>query len=370
MPSNILFTYQIAFSANGGIQNFNRCFIKALDEQTTDAKTSLTISSFYDKSTDANYFKKGKFITYPNKYAYVLSTVLNAHKYDLIILGHVNMALIGVIIKLLFPKKQVWVITHGVEVWMPSLGFLRNRLLDVVDKIIAVSQYTKDQMVFHRKINADKISIFYNTINPFFEVPTNFEASEKIKLKYGFPLGSTVLLTVTRIDSNDKYKGYDIVLEAMSKIATKDIFYIIGGKYDAQEKARIDTLIESYQLQNQVILPGYISDSDLVDYYKYADIFIMPSKGEGFGIVFIEAAVCGAVVIGGNKDGSVDALQNGEYGILVDPDNVIEVKKAIERGISHPLSLENKFELQKKVMSKFGFHRYKENLKHLIETIS
>jgi phosphatidyl-myo-inositol dimannoside synthase len=368
MATNILFTYQIAFSANGGIQNFNRCLIKALDEQTTEDKTTLTISSFYDKSTDANYFKNGKFITYPNKYWYVLLTILNAHQYDLIILGHVNMALIGVVIKFFFPSKQVWVITHGVEVWMPSLGFLRNRLLEVVDKIVAVSQYTKDQMVFHRKINADKISIFYNTINPFFEVPTNFDASEKIKLKYGIPAGSTVLLTVTRIDSSDKYKGYDIVIEAMSKIASKDIFYIIGGKYDTQEKARIDALIATYQLQKQVILPGYISDADLVDYYKYADIFIMPSKGEGFGIVFIEAAVCGAVVIGGNKDGSVDALQNGEYGILVDPDNVIEVKNAIETGIANPLYLEKKLELQKKVMNKFGFHRYKENLKRLLQS--
>jgi len=60
----------------------------------------------------------------------------------------------------------------------------------------------------------------------------------------------------------------------------------------------------------------------------------MPSKGEGFGIVFLEALSCGKPVIAGNKDGSVDAVLNGKLGVLVDPDDVAEIGEAIIRVLS------------------------------------
>ena len=60
----------------------------------------------------------------------------------------------------------------------------------------------------------------------------------------------------------------------------------------------------------------------------------MPSKGEGFGIVFLEALSCGKPVLAGNKDGSVDALLNGKLGTLVDPDDPAEIAEALIRILS------------------------------------
>ncbi|MBA7664368.1 GDP-mannose-dependent alpha-(1-6)-phosphatidylinositol monomannoside mannosyltransferase [subsurface metagenome] len=87
-----------------------------------------------------------------------------------------------------------------------------------------------------------------------------------------------------------------------------------------------------------VILTGYVPDNKLVDYYNLCDVFVMPSKKEGFGIVFLEALACGKPVIAGNKDGSVDAILNGNLGALVDPDNLEQITESIINFFSGNLS--------------------------------
>jgi glycosyltransferase involved in cell wall biosynthesis len=118
-------------------------------------------------------------------------------------------------------------------------------------------------------------------------------------------------------------------------------------------------------LQNIVKLIGYIPDEEVNNHYQMGDVFIMPSKGEGFGIVFIEAMACGSPVIAGNQDGSVDALKNGELGVLVNPNNVDEIINAVIKQHENQNSNNNhvKFELQKKVLDHFGFKTYKKRLK-------
>ncbi len=79
---------------------------------------------------------------------------------------------------------------------------------------------------------------------------------------------------------------------------------------------------------------GRIPANELVDHYRLADVFVMPSTGEGFGIVFLEAAASGVPVIGGRTGGSWDALREGVLGDAVDPEDLDELAHAICAALS------------------------------------
>ena len=123
-------------------------------------------------------------------------------------------------------------------------------------------------------------------------------------------------------------------------------------------------------LTDSVILAGYIPEHELCAFYNLCDVFAMPSKGEGFGIVFLEALACGKPVIAGNKDGSVDAVLNGELGVLVDPESVDEIAKALAGVISktHPLQiLQRPQDLRRGVIDAYGYARFVERVKEIIQ---
>jgi glycosyltransferase involved in cell wall biosynthesis len=135
------------------------------------------------------------------------------------------------------------------------------------------------------------------------------------------------------MSDSEKYKGYDRVLEVMEGLQTgyPDLRYLLVGKYDVLEKQRIDQMIRQLGLTGKVALAGFVEDAEMAAHFGLAELFIMPSEKEGFGIVFIEAMFYGIPVIAGNRDGSTDALWDGELGLLVDPENNDEIAKAISR---------------------------------------
>ena len=110
-------------------------------------------------------------------------------------------------------------------------------------------------------------------------------------------------------------------------------------------------------------MTGFVSVDELAAHFNLADIYIMPSTKEGFGIVFIEAMYYGKPVIAGNQDGSVDALANGEFGILVDPSHVEEIKAAIQQLLKEP---DKYIPTREKLLEKFGYTGYKQRLKSIL----
>ena len=142
-----------------------------------------------------------------------------------------------------------------------------------------------------------------------------------------------------------------------------DVHYLIVGK--GKDRPRIENLIEKLGLQDCVTLAGFIPDEQLSDYYNLCDLFAMPSKKEGFGIVYLEAMACGKPALGGNQDGAVDALCQGELGVLVNPDDIEEIAQTIIQILQgkYPNSLiYQPEELRKKVVDIFGFESFKQTL--------
>ncbi|MBX2931855.1 MAG: glycosyltransferase family 4 protein [Chitinophagaceae bacterium] len=363
--SKVLFLYLNAFSVTGGIEKFNSSFLKALQELSNEETMNAQAFSMYDTETNEKYFSKTKFKGFSgNRILFVLSSVLHSFRNNTIILGHINLALVGWLIKRINPKTKIILIAHGIEVWETQTS-LKKRILKEADFIWCVSNFTKNKMITSNSfVNPNKAFIFPNTIDDYFIFPLNFSKPDYLLNRYKISPTKKIILTITRLSSSEKYKGYENVLQGLSKINNSSIKYILGGKADEKEKQRVETLIKEYGLEDKVSLIGFIKDEELTDHYLLADAFVMPSKGEGFGIVFIEAMACGCKVIAGNKDGSVDALQNGALGKLINPDSVEELETAIKETLAD--TQHNALELQQKVMTAFGFPVFKNRLKQYL----
>ncbi len=141
-----------------------------------------------------------------------------ASKADTIILSHINLSLIGLIIKIINPKCKVWLIAHGIEVWRP-LNFINKLFLKrYCDKIISVSNFTNKQMIKLHQADPEKCFVLNNAVDPFIKLPVKFAKPEYLLNRYSLTQASPVIFTLTRLASSEQYKGYDQVIKSVSRL--------------------------------------------------------------------------------------------------------------------------------------------------------
>lgn len=357
----VLFLTLQVFSATGGIEKVCRVAGKALYELGLQYGVRVKIFSMYGRQNlaDGNeYFPQELFTGFNyNRVNYVLNAIKEGRKQNIVLLSHINLLFVGYFIKLINPSTKLYLIAHGIEVWKP-LSRYKKMMLRKCDGIIPVSRFTKKKMEDLYQIPDSKFTIINNCLDPFLEKPLTKDAAELLRRKYGLNKNQPLLLSVSRMVSTEKYKGYDKVIEALPTLLQTypDICYMLIGKYDEKEKQRLDNLIESLHITGNVIFTGFLHDSEMAAHFSMADIFVMPSEKEGFGIVFIEAMYYGLPVIAGNKDGSVDALLNGEIGLLVNPDDKKQLQEALFKMLSNPGMYRATNEI---LEANFGYKSYK-----------
>lgn len=321
----------------------------------------------YDRQQDAfnnSYFPTENFRGYGiSKFRFIREMAWAGLKFDRVILSHINLLPVGWLIKKLSPRTKVFLLAHGIEIWYPA-GFRKRKMLKGFDKIIAVSNYTANKIREVHSLPQEKVAVLNNCLDPFLPLPSIHKKDKALLHKYGFKQTDTILMTLTRLSSTERYKGYDKVFEAIASMQTQypGIRYLIAGMYDSPEKAFIDNLLKKLNIQNVVVMAGFIAEESLEAHYAMSDIYVMPSSKEGFGIVFIEAMYYGLPVIAGNADGSVDAVLNGELGQLVNPDSVNEIEAAIVNIIERKTAF---IPSGKLLSAHFSYDAYKERLRNL-----
>lgn len=219
------------------------------------------------------------------------------------------------------------VIGHGIDIH-GGLTPSRMRALQGADSVWAVSRWSQ-QRCLDLGVPASSIGIVGNTVDDARFVPAarNPELTER----YGIARDEKVVLTVARLDPAERYKGYDRIVQALPLLRDEvgPVRYLVVGR--GGDRARIEQLAAECGVGDRVTFCGFVPDAALADHYRLADAFAMPSRAEGFGIVFLEAMACGVPVLGGNRDGTADALADGELGLLVDPDDVQAVATGLAR---------------------------------------
>lgn len=369
MHNTTVFLTLRVFSATGGIEKVCRVAGKAMQELFEQGSSKkIRIYSLYDQSADINtaYFPATIFRGFgKNRLRFFCCVFKKGIGCERIVLSHVNLLLIGYIIKICSPKTKLVLMAHGIEVWR-SFPWWKRMALRKCDLILAVSEFTRQKLISENDMPSGKITVLNNCLDPFLPAPLPGGKPLSLLERYGIKATDKVLLTLTRMAHNEQYKGYEQVIQSVGNLkkTIPGIKYLLVGKYDAAEKARLDALINKSGVQDNIIFSGFIPDAELAAHYALADLYIMPSQKEGFGIVFIEAMFYGKPVIAGNVDGSVDALQNGVFGILVDPNNQQQVTAAILQTLADP---QKNTPTADAVLQQFGFPAYKEKLKGVLQ---
>jgi len=286
LRNKVLFLTLRIFSATGGIEKVCRIAGKALYELGLQKEELVKIFSMYgeqDRADCNKYFPQLLFRGFAHKrIRFVLTSIKEGRRSEVVLLSHINLLLVGFLIKLFRPSVKLVMLAHGIEVWR-SLPSWKRYMLRRVDLILPVSHFTKDKMMSLYGLPEEKFSVLNNCLDPFFEQPLENEKSDLLKAHYGFSKENIILLTVSRMVDTERYKGYDKVLQVLPELVKEypQLRYLLVGRYDDIEKKRLDELINLLGLQDIVVFAGLIPDEVLAAHFRLGDIFVMPSEKEG-----------------------------------------------------------------------------------------
>lgn len=367
----MLFLTLDTFSKTGGIQKVCRTLaytLSAIAKSASGNVYSFKMLSLYDKDTDAKYVYTKQFKGFNgSKICFLTNAILSGFRFKTIIISHVNLISVALFIKVIARKAQVIMLAHGVEVWreMPrwKQWFIQKHV-----KVWAVSNFTAQILEHKHQISRANIEVLNNALDPFFSIPDQFKQPQYLLERYGLHKNQPILLSITRLSKYETEKGYDSIIELLPQLIDEfpNLHYLLCGKSDVEEKYRLEQRIEKENLKQHISLIDFISEEELVSYYLLADTFILPSKKEGFGLVFIEAAACGCKIISGNIDGSTDAMLNGELGRMVNPNKPKEIKEAIINSLNQRHNHQTALSIQKKCLVNFRHQKYLQRTQDLL----
>jgi glycosyltransferase involved in cell wall biosynthesis len=242
--------------------------------------------------------------------------------------------------RLLRPLCRDWVVwAHGIEVW-GTCGLRRTPSLGQASLVVAVSEFTAMQLSLR---------------DPSLPVVIVHPCAMCAGRKRTWPLPEAAeIVTVARLSASEGYKGHDMTIRAIHLLQSRGIrvTYHVIGRGDPSEVDRLSQLALSLGVSRQVIFHGFLPDNEVSRLYGSCCAFVMPSRvtrrddglwgGEGFGIVYLEAAMHELPSVACNEGGQTDVIVHGKTGLLVDP-RPEEVADAIEKlcdsNVSHQMGV-------------------------------
>lgn len=301
------------FGGFGGIARYNELFLRSLvDGEHVRQLTVLPRAGEPGQAPKdvVQWPSSAGKITYLRRLA---SLLLCDRDFDLVWCGHINMAPLAAFAARLL-RCPWWLQIHGIDAWDKARGSTA-RAVRSAKIATAVSRFTRRRFLAWSDVTPERVRVLPNAVDPNF---TPGPRPDYLLDRYNL-YGRRIMLTVSRLAANERYKGHDRIIPLLPELrkSFSDLVYVIGG--DGDDRPRLGALAENYGVSDICRFVGRISDEELVDHYRMADVFVMPSTGEGFGIVFLEAAASGVPAIGGSRDGSVDPLADGRIGEIVDP---------------------------------------------------
>jgi glycosyltransferase involved in cell wall biosynthesis len=352
-----------AFGGWGGIAKFNRDFITAVAAYPATTEVVVVprlitgpVGTLPDKLDYRQSAARGR-AAFLAEAARLAAT---GGRFDLIVSGHINFAALAWAVGAVRGAPTA-VVIHGIDAWRPtrraSVDFAARRMRGV----IAVSKTTMSRFEGWAGAKGGGAFVLPNAVNS-----DHFRAGcggDDLKDRYQLR-GRTVLMTLARLDATERYKGIDEILGVLPELAETipRIAYLIVG--DGTDRPRLEDEARRLGVADRVVFAGRVDEARKADHYRIADAFVMPGRGEGFGIVYLEALACGVPVVGSVLDGSRDALLEGRLGALVDPRDRSDLLRGIREALARP-----KGDVPP-LLSEFSQERYVERVHAILDAIA
>jgi phosphatidyl-myo-inositol dimannoside synthase len=322
-----------AYGGRGGIAQYNRDLLDAWAAAPGVARIDVLTRAAPD-ALGALPSKVAQHPSRSNRLHYALAAGLRLLRDppDILFCGHLNLAPL-VLMALRPPRPRLVVQLHGIEAW-PRPRELWRRAVEAADMVFCVSRHTRRQALSWSSSAPERVMVLPNTVSDAYSPGDIGAARRRFGLK-----GEKALLSVGRLDARERYKGQDRMIRLLPALRERlgDVIYLVAG--DGDDRPRLEALSREWGVAEHVRFLGQVADADLPELYRAADLFVLPSTGEGFGIVFLEAMASGTPALGLAVMGAVDALADGELGDAVDEAGAEAVVRRLQLPRRDPAAL-------------------------------
>lgn len=351
----------------GGVQRASRHLAAVLSEFATSRHLDCRLLSLNDTPELHRMSVGGKEFVFTgcerSKARFTATAVRAASRHGKVVLaGHLNLGPVAQAMRIVAPRLRTIVCTHGVEVWEP-LSSLRRLALRRANVVLAPSKDTANH-VAEQQVRRERIRVLPWALDPEFEaIPANAPQS---KLPQGYPQGR-VILTVGRWLANERYKGMDTLITALPRLLTRWPELQLLAVGEGNDRAWLEDLAEQNGVNRHVHFLSGLSFEELEACYEACEMFALPSRGEGFGLVYLEAMARGKPVIGGAHGGAPEVIEDGVTGYLVPHGDAGQLATSIETLLSDPtLAQKMGARGRQRVEREFRFSVFAKSLKKIL----
>lgn len=346
---NCLMLISGAYHSVGGIAAVNRLTIHALADRNyvIDVLSLLETNATVDPAylTPGMQINPRAFAGNKLQFTRAVWWALLSRSYDVVLVDHINLAsILAPLAWLSRCRYIVWL--YGVEVLPPRPDFEGRLGLRNAWKLLAISDYTREKVIARfPELTIDTVDLALDPVRHAFALPPEPATPalptielEAIDSSMRVLLGQ-VILHVGRMATNEQYKGQDVLLDAFPTVALSfpEAQLVLIGHGDDMPRLRSMAEALPAATQSRVFMTGQVDNILLTQLYQRCYVFAMPSRGEGFGLVYLEAMSRAKPCLGARADATPYVVRDRLTGLLVDdPTSPIEVGATLSWLFAHP----------------------------------
>ena len=363
MRGVLLFATEI-YGTPGGVQTYMRRLVESISAYAQQRRSVFSCISLNDvKWNRERHGECDSFVgAAGRKVMFVNACVREAWRCRgrVVVAGHVGLFPVAwLLVKMRLVRSWIAVL-HGVEAWRKQ-PFLILKAARSAALIVATTDFTAARFATANGIPLGRMRV----------IPLALGEEPQVPLLTLDRRNRMEVISVGRLSSTERYKGTDHLIRAVGRLRAEGLNVRLSVIGDGDDRPRLEAMARDESAGECVHFAGFLGDSELQDTYRACDVFAMPSRDEGFGLVFLEAMSYGKPCVGAARGGTPEVISHGKDGYLVefgDVDGLTATLRALYQ--SPELRTELGKNGYRKVQSRYLFGHMRQNWFNLLDEAS